>query len=91
VASRGEVSINTGSAPEQRIRLWMIQEARERGVGVSNGSITFQNDTMVCVQTNVNFLLWQGEAEPIQYCECYTQADSGWQTSSVNENACQIP
>ena len=71
LATRGEISIATGEAPEQRLRIWLIQEARQSGLGVSNASVK-QVDENVCVQTSVTFILWRGEASPTEYCECYT-------------------
>lgn len=91
LASRGEISINTGSAPEQRIRIWMIQEARERGLGVSTADVFVLDEDNICVQTNVSFLLWEGEAEPTQYCECYVKANTVWQTTSLEPTACPAP
>ncbi len=90
LAIRGEISISTGSAPDQRVRIWLIQEPRQSGIGLSNTQVR-QNADGLCVQTNVSFVLWQGEAEPTAYCECYTQAETGWQIVSAEEGACQIP
>ncbi len=91
LASRGEVSISTGSAPEQHLRIWLVQEARQRGLGISTASVFEQDEDAICVQTNVSFLMWQGEGESSAYCECYQQSDSGWQTTSLEQNACQSP
>ena len=88
LAVRGEISITTGGAPEQRARVWLIQEAGQSGIGLSNVDVQQTADDAICVQTNVNFLLWRGEAEPTQYCECYTQAESGWQATSVEQGSC---
>ena len=90
LAARGEISISTGDLPEQRIRVWLIQEARLSGIGVSSGAAQVY-DQQMCVQTNVNFVLWRGQADPIQYCDCYTQAESGWQASSTESGACPTP
>lgn len=91
LASRGEVTIDTGSAPEQQLRVWMIQEARQRGLGISNGRVVLQDDNNVCVRTDVSFLLWEGEAESISFCECYSQTDGAWQRSNASENVCDSP
>jgi hypothetical protein len=91
LAVRSEISITTGSAPEQRMRVWVIQEAGQSGVGFSNVDVKHTSDEALCVQTNVNFLLWRGKAESTQYCECYEQAESGWQTTSVEQGVCSAP
>lgn len=90
LAMRGEISITTGSAPEQRVRIWLVQETQQSGIGLSNAAV-LETEEALCVQTNVTFVLWRGRAEPTAYCECYTQTPSGWQTLSVQENACFAP
>jgi|SRR5690606_34885709 hypothetical protein len=88
LAVRGEFSITTGSAPEQRVRLWLIQEIGQSGIGLSNAEVRQTGEDAICVQTNVQFLLWRGQAEPTQYCECYERAESEWQAASVEQGAC---
>ncbi|MBZ0291864.1 MAG: hypothetical protein K8L99_04780 [Anaerolineae bacterium] len=75
LAVRGEISIDTGSAPEQRFRMWLIMEANERGVGLSNGWVASAADPL-CIQTDVKFYLWEGEAEPVSFCKCYDDGDN---------------
>jgi hypothetical protein len=90
LAVRGEISIPTGGAPEQRLRIWLIQEARQSGIGMSSASVQ-QNSENLCVQTTVSFILWRGEAEPTQYCECYAQSETGWQPTLAEPGACPQP
>ncbi len=89
LAVRGEISVDTGSAPEQRLRVWLIMEAAQRGIGVSTAAAYETGDT-VCVQTDVRFLLWQGTAEaPQTFCECYTRGAGGvWQAAGATAGAC---
>ncbi len=88
LAVRGEISMTTGSAPEQRVRVWLIQEAGQSGIGFSNVDVRQTADDALCVQTNVSFLMWRGEAGPTQYCECYERAETEWQATSVEQGAC---
>lgn len=90
LATRGEISVTTGPAPEQRVRIWLIQEADQSGIGISSGTM-IQHEDEICVQTDVNFVLWQGEAQPVQYCECYIQAKETFQLTDVTQAACQQP
>lgn len=90
LAVRGEISLTTGSAPDQRTRIWLIQEARQSGIGFSNASVS-RNEDLVCVQTDVRFLLWRGEAVPTQYCECYSGTEENWVLSSLEQTACEAP
>jgi hypothetical protein len=93
LVSRGEISIPTGNAPEQRIRVWLIMEAAQRGLGISNASIQSVGVNQLCVQTNISFLLWQGRGEPSSYCECYERnsESEGWNSTAVNTGACVAP
>ncbi|MBZ0303284.1 MAG: hypothetical protein K8J31_26310 [Anaerolineae bacterium] len=90
LAVQGEIAVTTGSAPDQRLRVWLIQEAAQSGIGVSSASVQTQDD-LLCVQTDVRFVLWRGSAEPTQYCECYTGTDANWQTVRVEQSACSLP
>ena len=87
LAVQGEISIQTGSVPEQRVRIWLIQEANQSGVGISTPKTFAQNEAM-CIQTNVTFMLWRGSSDPTQYCECYTQSGADWQIISTNPGIC---
>jgi hypothetical protein len=89
LALRGEVAISTGDAPGQQMRVWLIMDAAQRGVGISTAAASETGDN-VCVQTEVRFLLWQGQAEaPQTYCECYQRGTDGdWRTASVSAKAC---
>lgn len=75
LAVRGEITFDTGSAPEQRFRMWLIMEPRERGIGISNGWIA-HNENSMCVQTDVRFFLWQGAAESVSFCNCYDDRET---------------
>lgn len=91
LAARGEISITTGDAPEQRLRIWLIMEAAERGVGISTASIHEQANGQTCVQTDASFLLWQGKADPVSYCECY-QHETGsedWIPTGTTPGKCE--
>ena len=91
LAARGEIIIPTGDAPEQRIRLWLIMEPYERGLGISRAAIV-EVDDLSCVQTDVSFLLWEGQAEDgVSYCECYTRSGDDWALETVSEGSCPAP
>ena len=85
----GEFSLTLGDAPEQKLRIWLVSEIRERGFGISTGSVTSRDEQNVCVQTDLRYLLWQGSQEPSVYCECFERLDAaaewsytiGWQAS----------
>ena len=89
LAVRGEISLDTGPAPEQRLRIWLIMEADERGLGISTTSSVPQAD-LTCIQTDVRFVLWEGEAEPVSYCHCYEHPPDSdtWNLQAVTSNTC---
>lgn len=84
-----EISISTGDLPDQRMRLWLVMEPRQEGLGFSNVQV-MQAEGQACVQTNVHFWLWEGDAEASEYCECYLRdaEDTRWLLQSVGEGAC---
>lgn len=84
LAVRGEITIDTGAAPDQRLRIWLIMEAKERGVGIST-AFAQQLTGQTCVQTDVRFFMWEGPpGEPHSYCECYNQTVTGDWLATVN-------
>jgi hypothetical protein len=90
LAVRGEISVTTGPVPEQRLRVWLIQEPDQSGIGISNVSVQGKDESL-CVQTNVNFVLWRGEAQPTQYCECYALAGDSYEITEITQEACSHP
>lgn len=90
LAVRYEITVDTGSAPEQRLRLWLIMEAEQRGVGFSSTSVQ-ESEGQTCVQTDVQFFLWQGQAEPVSFCNCYERSAEDWVSTSAQPGVCAIP
>lgn len=90
LAVQQEISIPTGGAPDQRLRLWLISEADERGLALSTASVHQQTATEICVQTDVRFLLWAGSAEPLSYCDCYERGGESaeWASTSSSVGQC---
>lgn len=90
IAVTGEVTIPTGSLPGQETRLWLIMEADQRGLGISTAGVQSQSETRACLQINSRFLLWQGRADSVSYCECFTRTDAvdSWGYSGMNEGVC---
>jgi hypothetical protein len=72
LAFQEEIVIRQGDLPNQVFRVWLINEARHRGLGLSTTSVQLsEQENSVCIQTNVRFLLWIGDSESTSYCECY--------------------
>ncbi len=73
------------------LQVRLVMETDYRGFGITNTSVPTSTDTNLCVQTNVRFVLWQGEGEPATFCDCYTRGDteSVWELSSTIMGACE--
>ncbi len=93
LAAQGEITISTGSAPDQVLRIWLVMEARQRGIGISRGSAVFASENAVAVTTTVDYLLWQGEGEATEYCLFYlrTDAQSEWVLTENRLSPCTSP
>ncbi len=86
--SQGEVSIQLGDLPGQSFRVWLIQDAKDRGIGIANPLVSSRADETTCLQTTTNFLLWMGKGEPSSYCECYIRNEDRWQLTSTTQGSC---
>lgn len=90
LATQGEIVIPQGSAPGQAIRIWLIMEADQRGLGLSSTSVQQVDENALCVESDIRFLLWSGSAESSSSCECYERAsaEQQWSLLSVSNDAC---
>ena len=90
LATQQEIVITTGSAPGQQTRIWLVSEADQRGIVLSTASVRQPSENVLCVQTDVRFFLWAGEAEPTSYCECYERFSSSdpWTLVSTASGVC---
>lgn len=92
LAMRGEVSVNLpGDYPDSRLRVWMVMEPRERGIGYSLPRVVERDDDIaLTVQTNVRLMMWEGESEALAYCNVFTRpdAESDWTSEAATEGEC---
>lgn len=90
LAVNQEIAIPTGDLPGQQVRVWLVMEASQRGLGYSTASVTQRSDTQACLTTNIGFLLWQGQADATRYCECYARSSASepWSLASMDMAAC---
>jgi hypothetical protein len=92
LATQGEIAVRLGDIPGQSFRVWLVNESRQRGLGIARPAIVAgESDGQRCLQTDVNFVLWTGTAEGSTYCECYTQSDDlgDWELISTQQSTCQ--
>jgi hypothetical protein len=91
LATQGQITVDLGGAPEQMLRIWLVNEATKRGVAISRPTVYGDAQAnAICVQTDVNFLLWVGQEAPSSYCNCYTRPDgqSAWAESQTASGQC---
>jgi hypothetical protein len=91
LAFQEQITILQGDAPAQMIRIWLINEADHRGLGISyTSAYPTQQEDSLCIQTDVRFILWAGQSEPTSYCECYTRSEGNdsLELMSTNEGVC---
>jgi hypothetical protein len=67
LATRGE--IQSGSAPGTHVRIFLLQESEEKGVGLEWSRSAKQEER--CYRSRVFYFLWEGEAENVTYCQCF--------------------
>src|ERR1041385_5904869 len=61
LATQGEITLQLSDVPGNSLRVWLVNEAHERGVGISRPTIhASSDDNAVCVQTEVSFIFWEG-------------------------------
>ena len=82
LASQGEFRISTGPAPEEELRLWLVQDAGRAGVALSR-AFSYESDGQRCIQTDAGFLLWRRPRNEVDsatsYCSCYDLQDVEYQ------------
>lgn len=90
LATQGQLSITLGGAPNQQARIWLVNEARVRGLALSWPTVhNIEGDTALCVQTETRFILWAGSGDPATFCECYTRASESWSAAESYSGSCQ--
>ncbi len=86
--SQGEIAIQLGNVPGQSFRVWLIQDATERGIGIARPSVHTNADSSICLQTDTSFLLWLGKGQATSYCECYAHNGGDWKSVSAAQGTC---
>ncbi len=97
LAANGEIRLEHGRIPDPhahpRLLVALISESDDRGLRIESSTIlSSHNDTDLCVETAVTFLLWEssGGNQNVKYCDCYRRSDaaSAWNLISTHGAAC---
>lgn len=83
-----DVAIPLGALPGQSARIWLVDEARTRGVAISLPNVQNVDEDLTCLQTDSQFLLWMGQGEPVSYCECFRMVEEVWQLQGTQAGVC---
>lgn len=91
LAMRGEMSFGLpDDYPDSRLRIWLVMEPRERGIAYSLPRVVERgaDNAALAVQTGVRYLLWEGDEQPIRYCQIYRDVSGVWVQESQYEGEC---
>ena len=88
LVSQGEITAQLGNVPGQNLRIWLIQDATQRGIGIARPSVHTDNNANVCLQTDTSFLMWMGKGASTSFCECYTHDGDNWKSVSSTQGTC---
>jgi hypothetical protein len=75
LAMRTEIQVGSN------VRVFLVAEEIGEGIGLE-WKRPFNSNDEVCMQTAVNYLMWEGEPENITYCQC-TDLATGAQLPST--------
>lgn len=72
-----------GDGDLEGTRVWIVRQTNAGGFGISRSRVisTETGGERVCVQTDIDFLLWNsdGSEASVSYCECLQRNGSEWQ------------
>ncbi len=95
LAIEGDITIyHGGGVPERlehpRLQIRLVSEIDYRGLNVNTSSVNRSGSNTMCIQTDVRYLLWQGDGEAATYCDCYGRSDteSAWVFESTAAGQC---
>lgn len=93
LAIQGQITIaHPGDVPDGHehplLQVKLIMEPDYRGLNITNSSVQRDGENL-CVQTDVRFILWQGEGEPASFCDCYTQVNDEWSLETTTIGTCE--
>ncbi len=98
LAANGEIRLEHRDIPQPHahplLLVSLVSEAENRGLRMETSWIAVADplEGMVCVETAVQFLLWQysGGNQNVSFCDCYTRqdAETNWELVRTYGDAC---
>lgn len=100
LAANGEIRFWHRDVPQPHshplLLISLISAADSRGLRIENSSVVDSegDETSLCVQTDVRFVLWEsdeGGDQDVSYCDCYRRADvaADWQLDRTFGGGCR--
>ena len=88
----GEIRLARSDVPDDyALRVWLIQESHQRGLGVSTDYNFSLDENTVCTVTDTRFVLWLGSADPSHTCACYSKSNGTYtmHDTALGADSCQ--
>lgn len=98
LAVNGEIIISHGAGiPDRhehpRLQINLIMDAESRGLQFINSTVAVDEADTLCMETNVRYLLWEGQGAPAVFCDCYsrdsTTSNNMWQYTETIMDTCE--
>ncbi|MFW5708772.1 MAG: hypothetical protein ACOCX5_00995 [Chloroflexota bacterium] len=95
LAIEGDITLSYGGdVPDKHahplLQVRLVMEPDYRGLSITTASLHREGEANLCIQNNIRFILWQGEGDPVTYCQCYARAsvDDEWTSTDTSQGAC---
>lgn len=80
LAAREQITIqHSGDVPDKYehplLQFRLISDIEQRGVSITNSTVDRTDETNLCIETHVRYLLWEGQGDPATYHDLYTRPD----------------
>jgi hypothetical protein len=97
LAAFGQITLANRDIPDVEshplLEISLIMEIEQRGLKFVRSGIHSQDESNLCLQTSVQYALWQsdGTASNVVYCDCYQREtpQANWQLANATYQACE--
>lgn len=79
VSMRGQLQFGQDNRPH--LRLFMVQEEDANGIGIEWAKRPFRHRN--CLQTTLQYIMWEGQSEPATFCQCIDPETEMLQSSTA--------
>jgi hypothetical protein len=97
LATGGQLRISHADVPDPHqhplLQVDLIMTTENRGLQITQTSIHSNDELNLCIQGDVNYLLWESDntATSATYCQCYerSSSDADWTFTTQTVGACE--